>query len=160
MNLPPMNLIEQLGKENGKKSVPPVRVGDGVRVHYLIREGEKERVQPFSGTIIAIRGRGIARSVIVRRLVQGEGVERIFPLHSPRVKDIEVVRRGKVRRAKLYFLRERVGKQTRVGELLGERARRLDGDQGSGDQGGEGETGGEAAPGAPAGKGTPQPVQV
>jgi large subunit ribosomal protein L19 len=121
-----MNLIEQLGKENGKKSLPAVRVGDSVRVHYLIREGDKERVQPFAGTVIAIRGRGIARNLMVRRLVQGEGVERVFPLHSPRVKDVEVVRRGKVRRAKLYFLRERVGKQTRVGELLGERARRLD----------------------------------
>ncbi len=120
-----MNLIEQLGKENGKKSLPVVRVGDSVRVHYLIREGEKERVQPFNGTVIAIRGRGIARSMIVRRLVQGEGVERIFPLHSPLVKDIEVSRRGKVRRAKLYYLRDRVGKQTRVDELLGERARRL-----------------------------------
>jgi len=121
-----MNLIEQLGKENGKKSLPAVRVGDSVRVHYLIREGDKERVQPFAGTVIAIRGRGIARNINVRRLVQGEGVERVFPLHSPRVKDVEVVRRGNVRRAKLYFLRERVGKQTRVGELLGERARRLD----------------------------------
>ena len=121
-----MNLIEQLGKENGKKNLPAVRVGDSVRVHYLIREGDKERVQPFAGTVIAIRGRGIARNLMVRRLVQGEGVERVFPLHSPRVKDVEVVRRGNVRRAKLYFLRERVGKQTRVGELLGERARRLD----------------------------------
>ena len=121
-----MNLIETLGKEHGKKSVPAVRVGDTVRVHYLIREGDKERVQPFTGTVLAVRGRGIARNVIVRRLVQGEGVERIFPLHSPRVKDIEVMRRGDVRRAKLYFLRDRVGKQTRVGELLGERARRLD----------------------------------
>jgi large subunit ribosomal protein L19 len=121
-----MNLIEQLGKENGKKSLPAVRVGDSVRVHYLIREGDKERVQPFAGTVIAIRGRGIARNLMVRRLVQGEGVERVFPLHSPRVKDVEVVRRGNVRRAKLYFLRERVGKQTRVGELLGERARKLD----------------------------------
>jgi len=121
-----MNLIEQLGKEMGKKVVPPVRVGDTVRVNYLIREGDKERVQPFTGTVIALRGRGIARSVIVRRLVQGEGVERIFPLHSPRVKEIEVMRRGDVRRAKLYFLRDRVGKQTRVGELLGERARRFD----------------------------------
>ena len=121
-----MNLIEQLGKENGKKTLPSVRVGDTVRVHYLIREGDKERVQPFNGTVIAIRGRGIARNVVVRRLVQGEGVERIFPIHSPRVKEFEVVRRGNVRRAKLYFLRDRVGKQTRVGELLGERARRFD----------------------------------
>lgn len=120
-----MNLIEQLGIENGKKSLPAVRVGDSVRVHYLIREGEKERVQPFAGTVIAIRGRGIAKSLIVRRLVSGEGVERIFPMHSPRVKDITVERRGSVRRAKLYYLRDRVGKQTRVDELLGERARRL-----------------------------------
>jgi len=88
----------------------------------------------------------------VRRLVQGEGVERIFPLHSPRVKDIEVVRRGNVRRAKLYFLRDRVGKQTRVGELLGERARRLE------DDGGEAQ---ESVVNAPtADKTDPQPVQV
>ena len=121
-----MNLIEQLGKENGKKSVPALRVGDTVRVNYLIKEGDKERIQPYTGIVIALQGRGIARNAIVRRLVQGEGVERTFPLHSPRVKDIEVVRRGKVRRAKLYFLRDRVGKQTRVDELLGERARRLE----------------------------------
>jgi large subunit ribosomal protein L19 len=151
-----MNLIEQLGKENGKKSLPVVRVGDSVRVHYLIREGDKERVQPFAGTVIAIRGRGIARSLIVRRLVQGEGVERVFPFHSPRVKDIEVVRRGNVRRAKLYFLRERVGKQTRVGELLGERARRLDGVEG-----GEPDEGSGGATGAPSvDKESPETVQV
>ncbi len=144
-----MNLIEQLGKENGKKSLPVVRVGDSVRVHYLIREGDKERVQPFNGTVIAIRGRGIARSMIVRRLVQGEGVERIFPLHSPRVKEIEVVRRGNVRRAKLYFLRQRVGKQTRVGELLGERARRLSVDGSGGEE-----------TSTPAENNDPQPVQV
>ncbi|NOT30522.1 MAG: 50S ribosomal protein L19 [Planctomycetes bacterium] len=146
-----MNLIEQLGKENGKKSLPPVHVGDTVRVHYLIREGEKERVQPFNGTVIAIRGRGIARNLIVRRLVQGEGVERIFPFHSPRVKDIEVLRRGDVRRAKLYYLRDRVGKQTKVGELLGERARRLDGAEAAGD---------EPAGAAPAERVDPLPVQV
>jgi large subunit ribosomal protein L19 len=154
-----MNLIEQLGKENGKKAPPAVRVGDSVRVHYLIKEGDKERVQPFAGTVIALRGRGIARSVIVRRLVQGEGVERVFPLHSPRVKDVEVVRRGNVRRAKLYFLRERVGKQTRVGELLGERARRLSGD--GAEDGGA--TGAEAAPTAdapPAERAETHPVQV
>ena len=121
-----MNLMEQLGKENGKKIVPALRVGDTVRVNYLIKEGDKERIQPFTGIVIALQGRGIARNAIVRRLVQGEGVERIFPLHSPRVKDIEVTRRGKVRRAKLFFLRDRVGRQTRVDELLGERARRLD----------------------------------
>ena len=146
-----MNLMEQLGKEQGKKAVPSVRVGDTVRVNYLIREGDKERVQPFTGTVIAVRGRGIARSAIVRRLVQGEGVERIFPLHSPRVKDVEVVRRGNVRRAKLYFLRERVGKQTRVGELLGERARRFDE---------ETNLAAEPAPAPAAERTDPQPVQV
>ena len=158
-----MNLIEQLGKENGKKSLPAVRVGDSVRVHYLIREGDKERVQPFGGTVIAIRGRGIARNMIVRRLVQGEGVERVFPLHSPRVKDIEVVRRGNVRRAKLYFLRERVGKQTRVGELLGARARRLDGTASDAESSEEQAEGGVAQPetsAAPSGKVQSQPVQV
>ena len=159
-----MNLIEQLGKENGKKTLPAVRVGDSVRVHYLIREGDKERVQPFAGTVIAIRGRGIARNMIVRRLVQGEGVERVFPLHSPRVKDVEVVRRGNVRRAKLYFLRERVGKQTRVGELLGERARRLDESSAAGDGADEGSLEGGAGQqelsGAPSAKSESQPVQV
>jgi len=158
-----MNLIEQLGKENGKKSLPAVRVGDGVRVHYLIREGDKERVQPFAGTVIAIRGRGIARNMIVRRLVQGEGVERVFPLHSPRVKDVEVVRRGNVRRAKLYFLRERVGKQTRVGELLGERARRLDGSADGEASSGDPGAGGADQPeltAAPSAKAASQPVQV
>jgi large subunit ribosomal protein L19 len=157
-----MNLIEQLGKENGKKNPPAVRVGDSVRVHYLIREGDKERVQPFGGTVIAIRGRGIARNMIVRRLVQGEGVERVFPLHSPRVKEVEVVRRGNVRRAKLYFLRERVGKQTRVGELLGERARRLDGSPAEVDEAVEG-AGGVGQPeisAAPSSKAESQPVRV
>ena len=158
-----MNLIEQLGKENGKKNLPAVRVGDSVRVHYLIREGDKERVQPFAGTVIAIRGRGIARSLMVRRLVQGEGVERVFPFHSPRVRDIEVVRRGNVRRAKLYFLRDRVGKQTKVGELLGERARRLDGTSGesSGGTGEEASAPSEGPTGAPSvDKANPEPVQV
>ncbi len=157
-----MNLIEQLGKENGKKHPPAVRVGDSVRVHYLIREGDKERVQPFGGTVIAIRGRGIARNMIVRRLVQGEGVERVFPLHSPRVKEVEVVRRGNVRRAKLYFLRQRVGKQTRVGELLGERARRLDESTPEADEAVEG-AGGAGQPElgvAPSSKAESQPVQV
>jgi len=119
-----MSLIEELGNELGKDRLPVCHVGDTVRVHYLIKEGDKERVQIFMGTVLAIQGRGIARSIIVRRIVQGEGVERIFPLHSPRVKDIEVTRRGKVRRARLYYLRDRVGKQTRVEELVGEKARR------------------------------------
>jgi large subunit ribosomal protein L19 len=119
-----MNLIQSLSQELGKPHLPPVRIGDSVQVHYLIKEGDKERVQLFIGTVIALRGRGVARSITVRRIVQGEGVERTFPLHSPRVKDVTVSRRGNVRRAKLYYLRDRVGKSTRVTELLGEKARR------------------------------------
>ena len=119
-----MSLIEDLGIENGKDHVPAVHVGDTVEVHYLIKEGDKERVQLFVGTVLAIQGRGIARSILVRRIVQGEGVERMFPLHSPRVKDVQITRRGDVRRARLYFLRDRVGKRTRVDELLGEKVRR------------------------------------
>jgi large subunit ribosomal protein L19 len=119
-----MNLIEEIERELGKERLPEVQVGDTVEVHYLIREGEKERVQLFIGTVIALRGRGIRKSVTVRRIVQGEGVERTFPLHNPRVKDVVTTRRGQVRRSKLYFLRERVGKRTRLKELLGEKGRR------------------------------------
>ena len=119
-----MDLIDQIEKELGKSDLPKVNVGDTVEIHYLIREGEKERVQLFVGTIIAIQGRGIRRGITVRRIVQGEGVERIFPLHSPRVQDIVISRRGDVRRAKLYYLRDRVGRRTRVKELLGEKVRR------------------------------------
>jgi len=119
-----MHIIEKIEKENGKHQLPPVHVGDTVEVHYLIKEGDKERVQLFIGTIIAMRGRGIRASITVRRIVGGEGVERSFPLHSPRVKDVVITRRGQVRRAKLYFLRDRVGKQTRLKELLGEKVRK------------------------------------
>jgi len=119
-----MHLIDELERELCKKSLPAVNVGDTVEVHYLIREGDKERVQLFIGTVISIAGRGIRRTVTVRRIVQGEGVERTFPLHSPRVKDITISRRGDIRRAKLYYLRDRVGKKTRVKELLGEKVRR------------------------------------
>ena len=119
-----MQLIEKIEQENGKRTLPQIHVGDTVEVHYLIKEGDKERVQLFTGTIIAMKGRGIRRSITVRRIVQGEGVERSFPLHSPRVKDVVITRRGQVRRAKLYFLRDRVGKQTRVKELLGEKVRK------------------------------------
>jgi large subunit ribosomal protein L19 len=98
-----------------------VRIGDTVEVHYLIKEGDKERVQLFIGTVIAQNGRGIRRTVTVRRIVQGEGVERVFPLHNPRVKDIVSVRHGETRRAKLFFLRDRVGKKTRLREVFGDK---------------------------------------
>jgi len=119
-----MSLIDDIERELAKPSLPMVNPGDTVEVHYLIREGDKERVQLFVGTVIGIKGSGTNRSMTVRRIVQGEGVERIFPLHSPRVKDVTVTRRGDVRRAKLYYLRDRVGKKTRVKELLGEKVRR------------------------------------
>ena len=119
-----MSLMDDIDKELRKKSLPRVHVGDTVQVHYLIKEGDKERVQLFVGTVLSINGRGVARSIIVRRIVQGEGVERSFPLHSPRVQDVTITRRGNVRRAKLYYLRDRVGKKTRVTELLGDKVRR------------------------------------
>jgi len=119
-----MHLIEEIERELGKTDLPTVHTGDTVEVHYLIREGDKERVQLFIGTVISIKGRGIRRTVTVRRIVQGEGVERTFPIHGPRIRDIVVTRRGDVRRAKLYYLRDRVGKRTRVKELLGDKVRR------------------------------------
>src|SRR6516162_3041717 len=91
-----------------KKEIPAFRVGDQVDVHQRILEGQKERVQVFSGVVIGRRGEAMRETFIVRRIVQGEGVERIFPLHSPKIAKIEVKRTGQVRRAKLYYLRERV----------------------------------------------------
>ncbi len=117
-----MHPIHEIERELGKKELPAVQVGDTVEVHYLIREGEKERVQLFIGTLIKMTGRGIRKSITVRRIVQGEGVERSFPMHNPRVKEIVTTRRGEVRRSRLYFLRERVGKATRLKELLGEKS--------------------------------------
>lgn len=114
-----MDLIRQIELENMKPSVPDFGVGDTVDVHYLIREGDKERVQVFTGTVISIQGSGIRRAAVVRRLVSGEGVERVFPLHSPRVQDIRVKTSGRIRRAKLYFLRERIGKAVRLRENFG-----------------------------------------
>jgi large subunit ribosomal protein L19 len=99
-----------------KSEVPEFEIGDNVTVHVRIKEGNKERVQPFSGTVIARQGQGVAETFTVRRIVENEGVERVFPLHSPTVARIEVVRHGVVNRAKLYFLRERVGKATRLRE--------------------------------------------
>ncbi len=96
--------------------IPHIEIGDLVDVHQRILEGQKERVQLFSGYVIAMRGDGLQEMITVRRIVQGEGVERIFPLHSPKIAKIEVKRSHRVRRAKLYFLRDRVGKATRLKE--------------------------------------------
>lgn len=109
-------LIQLVEANNIKKDAPRFDIGDQVEVHQRILEGEKERVQVFSGTVIGRRGSGMRESFTVRRIVQGEGVERIFPLHSPKIAKVEVKRTGAVRRAKLYFLRDRVGKATRLRE--------------------------------------------
>jgi large subunit ribosomal protein L19 len=114
-----MNILRQVELEHMKPEIPDFGVGDSVDVHYLIREGEKERVQLFSGIVIALNGSGISRTATVRRIVAGEGVERTFPLHSPRVADIRVNGRGQIRRAKLYYLRDREGKATRLDPNLG-----------------------------------------
>ena len=97
-----------------KTDLPTIHVGDTVRVGVRIKEGGKERTQPYEGTVIAMRNGGVNETVTVRKIFQGVGVERVFLLHSPRVADIKIVRRGKVRRAKLYYLRDRVGKATRI----------------------------------------------
>ena len=110
-------LIEKVERDSRKKKVPQFRVGDVVDVHVKIREGEKERIQLFTGTVIRKRGgAGVNGSFTVRRIVQGEGVERVFPFHCPAVQQVQVKRPGKVRRAKLYYLRDRVGKATKVKE--------------------------------------------
>jgi large subunit ribosomal protein L19 len=114
-----MDLMRQLELEHMKPTIPDFGVGDSVDVHYLIREGDKERVQLFSGIVIAIHGSGIRRAAVVRRLVAGEGVERVFPLHSPRVQNVTVRQTGRIRRAKLYFIRDRVGKSVRLAKTFG-----------------------------------------
>jgi large subunit ribosomal protein L19 len=111
------NKLIALVEESGlKKDVPAFHIGDQVEVHQRILEGEKERIQIFTGVVISRRGEGMREMFSVRRIVQGEGVERTFPLHSPRIAKVEVKRTGVVRRAKLYYLRERVGKSTRLRE--------------------------------------------
>ena len=109
-----MDLVSEVQSSSLKQKRPQFAIGDTVDVHVKIIEGEKERVQIFTGTVIAQRGGGIGETFTVRRISAGEGVERTFPIHSPRVAKVVVKRRGRVRRAKLYYLRERVGKATRV----------------------------------------------
>ena len=103
-------IITEITSAQVKKDITPFKVGDGVRVHTKVREGDKERVQIYAGIVIARKGHGIHESFTVRRISYGEGVERVFPVHSPRVEKIEVERQGDVRRAKLTYLRKRVGK--------------------------------------------------
>jgi large subunit ribosomal protein L19 len=107
-------IIRSIESEYIKDNLPIIHVGDTVKVGVRIQEGGKERVQPYEGTVIAKRNGGISETITVRRIFQGVGVERVFLLHSPRVASIQILRRGKARRAKLYYLRNRVGKATRL----------------------------------------------
>ena len=111
-----MNIVDEIEKENLKKDVPTFNVGDTVKVYVKVVEGGKERLQAYEGIVIAKRNGSIRESFTVRRISYGVGVERTFPLHSPRIDRVEVVRHGKVRRAKLYYLAERTGKSAKVRE--------------------------------------------
>lgn len=109
-----MNALEKISNSSLKENVPELNIGDTVKVHVRIQEGDKSRIQVFEGTIIAKKHGGISETFTVRRVAHGCGLERVFPVHSPAVDKVEIVRRGVVRRAKLYYLRDRVGKAARV----------------------------------------------
>ncbi len=112
------DLISVLEAQNVKTEVPDIRVGNTVRVHVKVKEGAKERIQIFEGTVIAKKHGGVNETFTVRRVSYGVGVEKVFPVHSPNVVKVETIRKGKVRRAKLYYLRNRVGKAAKVKEKL------------------------------------------
>jgi len=112
-------IMQELESRAMKRKVPDLGPGDTVVVHVKVREGDRERVQAYEGVVIALRNRGLNSSFTVRKVSHGEGVERVFQTHSPSIADIEVKRRGKVRRAKLYYLRDRSGKSARIEEKLG-----------------------------------------
>ena len=113
-----MDMIQAFVSEQMKTELPVIRIGDTVRVHNKIKEGEKERIQMFEGTVIAKRNGGISETFTVRRIAYGVGVEKTFPVHSPNVVKVDVVRVAKVRRAKLFYLRDRVGKAAKTKELI------------------------------------------
>ena len=112
------DVYENLKSQWKRARAVEIQIGDTVDVSVRISEGDKERIQVFNGTVIARRGSGLDSSFTVRRIVQGEGVERTFPVHSPKIAEVTVVRRGEVRRAKLYYLRDRIGKATRLRERI------------------------------------------
>ncbi len=112
-----MDILSAITKEQ-LKEIPQLRIGDTLKIHLKVTEGTRVRVQIFEGTLIAMKHGGIARTITVRRLASGVGVEKVFPVHSPIIDKIEVVRHGKVRRAKLYYLRDRIGKAAKVREQL------------------------------------------
>lgn len=109
-------ILESIGSEYMKDDIPDIHPGDTVRAHLKVREAGKERIQIFEGTVLAVRNGGIAKNITLRKLSGGVGVERTLPVHSPNVAKLEVTRRGKVRRAKLYYLRDKVGKAARIKE--------------------------------------------
>ena len=113
-----MDLIKAFTNEQLKKEVPVIRIGDTVRIHNKIKEGTRERIQMFEGTVIARHGGGISETFTVRRISYGVGVEKTFPIHSPNVEKVDIIRVGKIRRAKLYYLRGRVGKASKVKEQI------------------------------------------
>ena len=113
-----MDLVKALNSQYMKEELPEAQVGDTVRVHVRIKEGSRERIQVFEGTVIARKHGGIGETITVRRISYGVGCEKVFPVHSPTIVSVETVRRGKVRRAKLYYLRDRVGKRAKVKELI------------------------------------------
>ena len=113
-----MDALKVISESSMKKEVPAFNVGDTIKVHVKIQEGDKSRIQIFEGTVIAKKHGGVNETFTVRRVAHGCGIERVFPLHSPVVEKVEVIRRGKVRRAKLYYLRDRVGKAAKVKELV------------------------------------------
>jgi large subunit ribosomal protein L19 len=113
-----MDIIKAIESEQLKTDLPEMNIGDTLRVHVKVKEGNRERLQAFEGTLIGRKGQGLKETFMVRRISYGVGVERIFPVHSPRIDHIDIVRRGKVRRAKLYYLRDRVGKASKVKENL------------------------------------------
>ena len=109
-------ILDSIAEDNKKPKAPDMRAGDTVRAHVKVREAGKERIQLFEGTVIAVKNGGIAQTVTLRKISNGVGVERTFPLHSPNVAKFDVIRRGLVRRAKLYYLRDKVGKEARIKE--------------------------------------------
>ena len=113
-----MDALKKISEASLKENAPQVQIGDTVKVHVRIQEGEKSRIQVFEGTVIAKKHGGVSETFTVRRVAHGVGIERVFPLHSPAVDKVELVRHGKVRRAKLYYLRGRVGKAAKVKEQL------------------------------------------
>ena len=113
-----MDMIQAFTNEQLKKEIPVINIGDTIRVHNRIKEGNRERIQMFEGTVIAKHGGGISETFTVRRVAYGCGVEKTFPIHSPNVVKVDIIRVGKIRRAKLYYLRDRVGKASKVKEKI------------------------------------------